>query len=464
MAESTTPGPDSERATKRVGQAPRTQRLARREGDRLVLPGLGTAHSHAFQRALRARTQRRGDDAAAATPSFWSWRALMYALAERVTPEDLYDLCHFAFIELAMAGVTAVGEFHYLHHQPDGTPYDDRTLLADTVIRAARDAGLRIVLLRVAYARAGFGRPIEAAQRRFCDREVDHVLRDVDTLRKRHAADPLVGVGVAVHSVRAVPRAWIGPLAAYARATGLPLHAHVSEQRREVQECLAEHGLRPLALLAAEGAVDARFVAVHATHLDADEAHLLGAAGAAACVCRSTERDLGDGAPDLGRLLHAGARVCTGVDSHAASDPFEEARALELDERVRTEARQVALDGHDILRVASAEGYRAIGLPGRHLEDEVRLDLADPALAGAAFLAPRNAGDGGQARPAATDRTEADTEEADLDEVAAWCGHARAVAETRVAGRVVIEDGIHPAATRARIRFDAAVARLLRRA
>jgi formiminoglutamate deiminase len=437
----------------------------RRDGGTLVLPGIATAHSHAFQRALRARTQRlRGTagataDATGGGTSFWSWRGLMYALAERLTPEDLYDLSHFAFVELALSGVTAVGEFHYLHHQPGGAPYADRTLLAETVIRAARDAGLRIVLLRVAYARAGFGRALEGPQRRFRDLDPDDVLRDVETLRARHAADPQVSIGLAPHSVRAVPRAWLGPLAAHARAHALPLHAHVSEQRREVQECLAEHGLRPVELLAAEGALGDRLVAVHATHLTDSEARLLGAASASVCVCRTTERDLGDGAPALGRLRGAGARLCVGVDSHAASDPFEEARAMELDERTRVEVRQVALGAPELLRALGANGYAALGLRGLEAEDEVRLEAADPAFAGAlAESAARGdrAGDG-----AARGEREGE-DDGQLDEAVAWCATARAVREVRVAGRPIVEGGVHPAAGRARERFDAAVARLLR--
>lgn len=347
--------------------------IARREGEHIVLPGLATAHSHAFQRALRGRTQRKSG-------SFWSWRGLMYRLAERLTPEDVYALSRFAYAELARCGVCAVGEFHYVHHQPDGTPYDDRTELADAVIRAALDVGLRISLLRVLYHRPGLGRSLEGAQRRFADPQIDDALADVDALRSRWADEPRVAVGLAPHSVRAVPRPWIEQAARYADDHDLPLHMHVSEQRREVHECLAEHGLRPVELLAEAGALGPRFVAVHATHLTPHEVRALG--GSIVCLCRTTERDLGDGLPPTGELVDAGARLCFGTDSHAVSDPFEEARAAELDERSRTE-RRAHVEAPELLRAATAGGYAAIGFAGAETEDAVTLDPDDPALVGA---------------------------------------------------------------------------------
>ena len=290
--------------------------VARREGDRIVLPGVCTAHSHAFQRALRGRTQRRESGGA----SFWSWRGMMYDFASKLDPERIYALSRMAYVELATNGVTAVGEFHYVHHQPDGTPYADRTELAQAVVRAARDVGLRVTLLRVLYHRAGPGLPAEPGQRRFCDDRVEDALSDVDALAKRFRDDPCVAVGVAPHSVRAVPREWIGEASTFARAGRIPLHMHVSEQRREVVECEAEHGLRPMQLLDADTVLDDRFVAVHATHLTADEIDALGRARSFVCVCRTTERDLGDGLCDAAAMLAAGAQLCTGTDSHASSE------------------------------------------------------------------------------------------------------------------------------------------------
>ncbi|MCA9615250.1 MAG: formimidoylglutamate deiminase [Sandaracinus sp.] len=396
----------------------------RREGDTFVIPGLATAHSHAFQRAIRGRTHKRS-----ASGSFWSWRTLMYRFAQGLDPEAAYALARYAYAELARHGITAVGEFHYVHHTPDGTPYDDRTELADATIRAARDAGLRVTLLRVLYARAGAGRPPEPEQRRFCDGSLDDALADVSTLRARYADDPFVRVGVAPHSVRAVPAEWLRDAAAHARAHALPFHMHVAEQRREIRECLAEHGLRPIELLAELGAIDARFVGVHATHLRPHEARLL--RGAFACLCRTTERDLGDGSPDLIALRDAGVRFCVGTDSHASSDAFEELRAVELDERVRSEARQVAFDGEALLRIGSAEGYAAIGfdLPS---DDRVFVDANDASLVGA--------GD-------------------DADALV-FAASGRAVRHVEVAGVRIVEDGVPRGLDEARAEFVRTLERL----
>ena len=232
-----------------------------------------------------------------------------------------------------------MGEFHYVHHQPDGTPYDDRTILSEAMIHAAKAEGLRIALLRVAYHRAGPGLPAEPGQRRFCDRGVDDVLRDVDTLRAKFARDPDVVIGVAPHSVRAVPPEWLAPIAEYAERHELMLHMHVAEQRREIDECVAETGKRPIELLADKGVLSSRFAAVHATHLEPNEARLLGAERAFACICATTERDLGDGLPDVGALRAAGARLCIGIDSHVITDPIDDLRSLETHERLRSETR-----------------------------------------------------------------------------------------------------------------------------
>jgi formiminoglutamate deiminase len=341
----------------------------------LRLPALATVHSHAFQRAMRGLAQRpsRSPD------DFWSWRGQMYALASSLTPESIRASSLVAFRELARAGVRTVGEFHYVHHQPDGTPYDDRTVLADAVIDAARQAGLRIALLRTAYHRAGPGRDAEAGQRRFCDPQVDDVLRDVDALRARWSGDSGVVIGIAAHSVRAVPPAWLAPLRDYATAHGMVLHMHVSEQTREVDECLAETGRRPVELLADHGVLFSRFVAVHATNLLAHEARLLGDARAFACVCPTTERDLGDGLPDLGALRAAGARLCTGVDSHALVDPIEDLRGLETHERLRTRSRVTfrpagATPAEQLWREGSSEGAAACGFPDTGGQIVIRRD------------------------------------------------------------------------------------------
>jgi formiminoglutamate deiminase len=301
----------------------------------LVLPALSTAHSHAFQRAMRGGAQR----PVSGSDDFWSWRGQMYRWASSLDPDSMHTIARIAFRELFAAGVRTVGEFHYVHHQPDGTPYDDRTVLADAVIEAALEEGLRIALLRCAYHRGGPGREAEPGQRRFCDPSPDDVLRDVETLRARYKDHADVRVGLAPHSVRAVPPSWLRPLADHATAHALPFHMHVAEQPREVEECVAETGKRPLELLADLGVLSERFTAVHATHLETHEARLLGEARGFACICPTTERDLGDGLPDLGSLRAAGARLCTGIDSHVITDPFDDLRALETHERLRTKKR-----------------------------------------------------------------------------------------------------------------------------
>ena len=206
---------------------------------RAVLPAMANAHSHAFQLDLRGIGERRAPGG-----DFWSWRTEMYRLAGSHDPASMREVAGRAYAQMARAGYGSVGEFHYVHHQPGGAPYADRTVMADAVIGAAKQAGLRIALLRVAYHRAGPGRPPEEGQRRFCDPTADDVLRDVDALRARYAGDPAVVVGVAAHSVRAVPPGWLRPLCEYADRHAMPLHMHVAEQEREVDECVAETGRR----------------------------------------------------------------------------------------------------------------------------------------------------------------------------------------------------------------------------
>lgn len=355
------------------------------EGGRLVLPALTTVHSHAFQRGMRGMAQRPPPGAGATSrEDFWSWRGAMYRAATALDPVSIEKVSRVAFRELYRAGVRTVGEFHYVHHQPDGAPYDDRTLLADTVVRAARAEGLRVSLLRVAYHRAGPGRIAEDGQRRFCDPDVDHVLRDVETLRARWRHDPDVVVGVAPHSVRAVPPSWLRPLADYAAAHDMPFHMHVAEQPREIEECVAETGKRPLELLADLGVLSPRFVAVHATHLLPHECRLLGEQRAFACVCATTEADLGDGLPDLEALRAGGTRLCTGIDSHVITDPVADLRALETLGRLRTGRRVTFRPGEGIpaaqlWREGSIEGAIACGFADAGAT--VRVPVDHPTLA-----------------------------------------------------------------------------------
>ncbi|WP_437600939.1 formimidoylglutamate deiminase [Sorangium sp. So ce590] len=348
----------------------------------IELPALVSAHSHAFQRGMRGEAQRPGPTGA---DDFWSWRSAMYALAGSLTPESIHAISKVAYRELRAAGVRTVGEFHYVHHQPDGAPYADRTVLADAVIEAARAAGLRIALLRVVYARAGAGRAPEGAQRRFSDGSLDAALADIEALRARYAGCEDVRVGVAPHSVRAVPPAWLGEIARYAEERGLMVHMHVAEQPAEIEACLAETGRRPVELLAERGVLSERFVAVHATHLAPHEPALLGAARAFACLCPTTERDLGDGLPDVGALRGAGVRLCVGIDSHVITDPFEDLRGVELGERLRT-GKRVTLRPEDggtpaeaLWEIGSLRGAEACGFadPG----GSISLRREAPALA-----------------------------------------------------------------------------------
>lgn len=352
------------------------------------------AHSHAFQRSIRGRTQTR--PVGRANADFWSWRREMYDAALSFSPETLHETSKSCFAEMRDAGWGSVGEFHYLHRAPDGARYDDPLLLSDSVIEAAREVGLRICLLYVAYATSEVdGSPLEPRQRRFRSDGVDEVVRAVEDLRARWAHDPKVSVGIAPHSVRAVPRSWWRELAEAAEALDMPLHAHVSEQVREVERCVEVHGLRPMELLADEGVLSPRFTAVHATHLADGEVALLADAGARVCGCPSTERDLGDGVLPADRLAAAGIPMCLGSDSHSLLDPWEELRLPEYHLRL-IERRRIVLAEEDgdrmrwapgALRAATQVGGDALRTGAGRIQvgapsDLVALDLAHPALAG----------------------------------------------------------------------------------
>ncbi|UQU63781.1 formimidoylglutamate deiminase [Couchioplanes caeruleus] len=290
----------------------------------LVLPGLANAHSHAFHRALRGRTH---DDRG----SFWTWRERMYEVAARLDPDSYYALARAVYGEMALAGITCVGEFHYLHHNPDGTPYADPNAMGHALLAAARDAGIRITLLDTLYLTSGVdGRPLEGVQRRFGDGGPDGWFSRTSGLRdSAHAR-----IGAALHSVRAVPADFLGGL-----ADRQPLHLHLSEQRAENEQCLAVHGCTPTELLHRHGVLGPGTTAVHATHLTGKDVDLLSTTGTGVCLCPTTERDLADGIGPARRLADAGVPLSLGSDSHAVIDLFEEARAVELDERLATERR-----------------------------------------------------------------------------------------------------------------------------
>jgi formiminoglutamate deiminase len=332
----------------------------------LTLPGLANGHSHAFHRALRGRTQtERG--------TFWTWREQMYHVAARLDPDTYYDLAVATYAEMAATGITSVGEFHYLHHDPDGHPYADPNAMGEALLAAARAAGIRIALLDTCYLSSGFGAPPEGVQHRFSDGDAARWVERVDALADKHAADADVVVGAAVHSVRAVPRDQIDRVAEWATQRHTPLHAHLSEQVAENQACVEAYGVSPATVLFEAGALGAHATAVHATHLTESDVALLGSQGTHACLCPTTERDLADGIGPSRGLLEAGSPLTLGSDSHAVVDLFEEMRAVELHERLATQRR-----GHwsadELLTAATSAGHASLGFP-----DAGRIAVGAPA-------------------------------------------------------------------------------------
>ncbi|WP_122818964.1 formimidoylglutamate deiminase [Nocardioides pantholopis] len=346
---------------------PRPTRLAG-----LTLPGFANGHSHAFHRALRGRTERgRG--------TFWTWREQMYAVAAALDPDTWLALARATYREMAAAGYTTVGEFHYLHHQPDGTPYDEPNVMGLALIEAADEAGIRIALLDTCYVSGGFGAPVAGAQVRYDDGDAERWAARVAAL----AEPEHVRVGSAIHSVRAVPREQLETVVD--AASGRPLHLHLSEQPAENDACRAAYGATPTQVLADAGVLGPDTTAVHATHLTPTDVALLGGTRTTVCLCPTTERDLADGVGPARALRAAGARPSLGSDSHAVIDPFEEMRALELDERLVTRTR-----GHwpaaDLL--AAGARHDSLGFPdaGRIAvgarADLVTLDTASVRTAG----------------------------------------------------------------------------------
>ena len=312
--------------------------------------GLANCHSHVFHRALRGRDV--GGD------TFWAWRERMYAVARVLDPDLLYDLAVATYAEMRLAGIGVVGEFHYLHHGPDGVPYEDPNTTGEVLISAARAVGLRICLLDTCYLAAGFGRPVEGVQRRFSDGDTDAWAQRVADLAARHAGADDVVVGTAIHSVRAVPPEQLE--AVVAALPQAPLHVHVSEQQQENTDCLAATGRTPVALLAEAGAWSPRTTAVHATHLSRADIATLGAARAYACFCPTTEAELADGVGPSTGLRDAGARLTLGSDSNTVIDLFAEARAVEMHERL-TGGRRGSWSAAALTEAATATGYASLG-------------------------------------------------------------------------------------------------------
>ncbi len=316
----------------------------------LTMPGMANAHSHAFHRALRGRTHL-------GPGSFWTWRDQMYGVAARLTPDTYFDLARATYAEMVLAGITAVGEFHYLHHGPGGVPYADPNAMGQALAAAASDAGLRLTLLDTCYLHGGIGVEPNEVQRRFSDGDAGSWAVRAEAFV---ATAPTVRTGAAIHSVRAVDPGSMSVVAEWADRHDAPLHAHVSEQVAENEQCLAAHGATPTELLASRGALGDRFSAVHATHLTDGDIALLGGRGCAVCMCPTTERDLADGIGPAGALRAAGSPITLGSDSNAVIDLFEEARAVELDERLATRVRGHHRP-HELLRSATIDGHRSIG-------------------------------------------------------------------------------------------------------
>lgn len=343
----------------------------------LVLPGLANAHSHAFHRALRGHTHAGG--------SFWTWRKDMYRIAAALTPDLYYELARATYAEMALAGITCVGEFHYVHHDTGGTHYADANAFGVAMLAAAAAAGIRITLLDTCYLASGFGRPLEGPQLRFGDGDAERWATRAGAL----SAPSHARIGAAIHSVRAVPADQIATVAGWAREHGTPLHFHVAEQRLEGEACAAAHGCTPVELLEERGALGLSSTAVHATHLSQADMGWLAGTQTTVCMCPTTERDLADGIGPARELASAGSPLALGSDSHAVIDMFEEARALELDERLARQTRG-HFDAAEILTAATAGGHAALGWPeaGRIAPgapaDLVAVSLDSVALAGAA--------------------------------------------------------------------------------
>ncbi|WP_406394672.1 formimidoylglutamate deiminase [Streptomyces sp. NBC_00887] len=377
----------------------------------LTLPGLANTHSHAFHRALRSTVQ-------VGSGTFWTWRELMYRVASRLTPDTYYDLARATYAEMALAGITAVGEFHYLHHAPGGTPYDNPNAMGEALVAAAAEAGIRITLLDTAYLAAGFGEKPNQHQLRFSDTTADAWAERASLLK----GDDRTLIGAAIHSVRAVPAGQLATVAKWAEEREAPLHVHLSEQTAENDACLAAHGRTPTRLLADHGVLGPRTTGIHNTHLTAEDITLLGSSTTGTCMCPTTERDLADGIGPAAALQRAGSPLSLGSDSHAVIDLFEEARAMELNERLRTHVR-----GHwtatALLRAASADGHAALGRPDAGtLEPGAPADFATVALDSVrtAGPAPRLAA-----------------------EAAVFAASAADVRHTVVAGRHLVRDGHH---------------------
>ncbi|MGD2071784.1 MAG: formimidoylglutamate deiminase [Gemmatimonadota bacterium] len=409
----------------------------------VCVPGVPNLHSHAFQRAMAGLAE----GGSAEGDSFWGWRRRMYHFLARLGPEDVETVATWLQVEMLEAGYTSVGEFHYLHHAPDGRPYDDPADMSRRIVRAARHTGIGLTHLPVLYMTGDFGgAPPEEGQRRFVN-DVGSLVRLLETVSADLVDDPDRRTGLALHSLRAVPPEAIGAAvrAADRLDAAAPIHIHVAEQRREVEACLAWSGARPVAWLLDHAPVDERWCLAHATHLDEAEVERAARTGAVAGLCPTTEANLGDGLFELEGWMEAGGSLGVGSDSHVSVSPVEELRWLEYGQRLRTGARNVAAGpderstGRVLLEAAVMGGERALrrgagGLaPGRRA-DLVVLDDRHPAMA--------------------------EREEDDLLDAWIFASTTSVVRHVMVGGRWVVRDGRHPGREAAARAYRKALERL----
>ncbi|MGC8549785.1 MAG: formimidoylglutamate deiminase [Acidobacteriaceae bacterium] len=390
-----------------------------------LLPGAVNAHSHSFQRLIRGKAESRRTSG----KDFWSWRSTMYHAAAPLSPRDVYDVSRMTFLEMALAGITTVGEFHYLHNAPDGQPYDDPNLLGKQVIAAAQSVGIRIVLLRTAYFRSGYQLPRDPGQIRFFE-SLDSYIENAQQLINANAAQSKsVQIGVAPHSVRAVPVRDFREITEWARARKLPIHTHLSEQIAENQDCLREHGLTPATLLSREQIPGPDFTAIHSIHITPEEISLLARAGSSICSCPTTERNLGDGIVPVDSAMRNGVRFALGSDSQAQIDPWEDARELDYHLRLQYQQRALLDDIHAqalaerLLACATKNGAHSLSVPAGDLKagnsaDFFTVDLNDVSLAGHS--------------------------ESSLLPLIVFTLSRAAIRDVVAAGRMIIRDGHHP--------------------
>ena len=410
----------------------------------LILPGMPNLHSHAFQRAMAGLAERLAPGEA----SFWTWREVMYRFLERIGPDELCAIAAQLYVEMLEAGYTAVGEFHYLHHQPDGRPYADPAALSWASLEARATSGIGLTHLPVLYTAGGFGgRSAEAGQRRFLH-DLEGFAALLEALAPRVAGEPNLRLGLAPHSLRAVPDGALREVTALADGIGAeaPIHIHVAEQAKEVRDCLEWCGARPVAHLFDTVEIGPRWCLIHATHMDDGETETLARSGAVAGLCPTTEANLGDGLFNLGGFLAAGGRLGIGSDSHVSISPVEELRWLEYGQRLATLRRLIAASeeqpqcGARLWQAALAGGARALGrrigrlAPG-YRADLIRLDDQHPILAGRRG-------------------------EVLLDSLV-FSGNANLVRDVMVGGRWLVRDGRHLRRDDIAAAYRAAVARLV---